>query len=65
MKTGTPMNKAIPRTKKEKSDRKKFNKKRRQRLKESIKKLNEQTKEKSKPVTKIRKVIEERNGENL
>ena len=58
MKTDTPMNKAIPKTKKEKSDRKKFNKKRWKHLKDSIEKLNEQTKkskEESKPVTKIRK----------
>jgi len=58
MKTGTAMNKAIPRTKKEKSDRKKFNKKRWKHLKDSIENLNEQTKnqkEESKPVIKIRK----------
>lgn len=58
MKTDTPMNKAVPRTKKEKSDRKKYNIKRSKRLKESIEKLNNQTKkqnEEIKPTTRIRK----------
>ena len=54
----TAMDKMRPRTKKEKSDRKKFNIKRSKRLKKHIEKLNEQTRkqnEEIKPTTKIRK----------
>ena len=54
----TAMDKMRPRTKKEKTDRKKYNIKRSKRLKEHIEKLNEQTRkqnEELEPTTKIRK----------
>jgi len=52
------MDKMRPKTKKEKSDRKKFNIRRAKRLKDHIEKLNDQTRkqnEEIKPTTKIRK----------
>lgn len=58
MKTDTPMTRNLPKTKKEKSDRKKFNIRRAKRLKDHIEKLNEQTRKQNEEInstTKIRK----------
>ena len=52
------MDKMRPKTKKEKSDRKKFNIRRAKRLKDHIEKLNEQTRKQNEEInstTKIRK----------